>query len=145
MVLRRGSAFLDGLKDGREVWLGGERVADVTAHPSLAGCAHSLAAIYDLQHEPACRDLLTMTSPTSGAPVSAAYLLPRSPEDLARRRQMIEFLMRRTGGVAGRLPEYMAIILVGLYDARDILGQADPPSPPTQSPTFSTAASTTSA
>jgi aromatic ring hydroxylase len=43
-----------------------------------------------------------------------------------RRRQMVDFLERRCGGVAGRLPEYMASMLVGLYDIREILGQEDP-------------------
>jgi aromatic ring hydroxylase len=85
-----------------------------------------VADVYDLQHDSAHRDLLTMASPSSGAQVSLAYLLPRSTDDLIRRRQMIEFLMRRSGGVMGRLPEYMAIILMGLYNARDLLGVEDP-------------------
>lgn len=67
-----------------------------------------------------------MPSPSSGEPVSLAYLLPRSTEDLIRRRQMIEFLMRRCGGALGRLPEYMATILMGLYNARDALATAGP-------------------
>jgi aromatic ring hydroxylase len=81
--------------------------------------------VYDLQHDPALRDLLTMPSPTSGQPVSLAYLLPRSTDDLLRRRAMIEYLVRRTGGTTGRLPEYMATILMGLYNARDLLTLAD--------------------
>lgn len=126
MGLRRGADFLASIRDGRQVWVDGEKVADVTSHPSLAGCAQGLADIYDLQHDPAYRDLLTMESPSSGERVSLAYLLPRTIEDLVRRRQMIEFLMRGTGGVAGRLPEYMALILMGMYDARDILAEEDP-------------------
>lgn len=67
-----------------------------------------------------------MPSPSTGDPVSLAYLLPRSTEDLVRRRLMIEFLMRRCGGVLGRLPEYMAMILMGLYNVRDVLGTENP-------------------
>lgn len=125
MTLRTGAQFLESLRDGREVWLGGERV-DVTTHPRLAPCAHAIADIYDLQHDPAHRDLLTIPSPDTGEPVSLAYLLPRSTDDLVRRRLMIEFLMRRSGGVMGRLPEYMATILMGLYNARDLVAQEDP-------------------
>ena len=53
---------------------------------------------------PAYQDLLTMPSPVTGQPVSLAYLLPHSVEDLTRQRKMYEFLVRRTGGVAARLP-----------------------------------------
>ena len=35
MAVRTGEQFLQGLRDGREVWLEGERVADVTWHPKL--------------------------------------------------------------------------------------------------------------
>ena len=125
MSLRTGDQFLGSLRDGREVWLGGERV-DVTSDPRLAPCARAVAEVYDLQHDPALRDLLTTPSPGSGKLVSLAYLLPRSTEDLLRRCAMIEFLMRRTGGTMGRLPEYMATILMGLYNARDLLAIADP-------------------
>ena len=126
MAIRRGDQYLQSLRDGRQVWVRGEKVDDVTTHPALAGCARSLAELYDLQHDPTYQDLLTMRSPTTGQIVSLGYILPRSSEDLIRRRRMIEFLERRCGGVAGRLPEYMASILVGLYDIREILGQEDP-------------------
>ena len=125
MSLRTGAQYLESLRDGREVWLDGERV-DVTSHPLLAPCAHTLAGVYDLQHEAAHRDLLTMPSTDTGDRVSLAYLLPRSTDDLVRRRLMIEFLMRRSGGTMGRLPEYMATILMGLYNARDLLASVDP-------------------
>jgi aromatic ring hydroxylase len=85
-----------------------------------------LAGIYDLQHDPSYLEMLTTLSPTSGQRVSLAYLLPETGEDLARRRQMIEFLAGRCGGVAARLPDYVNIILVGLYDVRGLLGQEDP-------------------
>jgi aromatic ring hydroxylase len=126
MALRTGTAFLASLQDRRQIWLGGEWVPDVAAHPSLAGCAQSLADVYDLLRNPAHRDLLTMELPQTAEPVSLAYLLPQTPEDLVRRRRMAEYLMRRTGGVAARLPAHMATLLIGLYDARDILADADP-------------------
>jgi 4-hydroxyphenylacetate 3-monooxygenase len=59
MALRSGASYLEALKDGREVWLGGERVSDVTAHPQLAGCAASLAENFDLQRDPKYADLLS--------------------------------------------------------------------------------------
>jgi aromatic ring hydroxylase len=96
MPIRRGEEFLESLRDGRRVWLQGELVEDVTAHPSLTGCAQSVAAVYDLQHVQTYQDLLTMPSPVTGERVSLAYLLPHSAEDLTRQRKMYEFLVRRT-------------------------------------------------
>ena len=123
MPIRRGEEFLESLRDGRRVWLQGKLVEDVTAHPSLKGCARSVAAVYDLQHVPAHRDLLTMPSPVTAQPVSLAYLLPHSVEDLTRQRKMYEFLVRRAGGVAARLPQHLATVVLGLHDVRDILGK----------------------
>lgn len=122
MAIRRGEEYLESLRDGRRVWLQGELV-DVTAHPRLAGAARSVAGVYDLQHEPAHRELLTMVSPTTGARVSLAYLLPQSVDDLIRQRKMYEFLVRRTGGTAARLPQHLATVILGLHDSRDIFGE----------------------
>src|SRR5258708_12770144 len=127
MPIRRGEEFLESLRDGRRVWVRGELVEDVTAHPSLKGCARSVAAVYDLQHVPAHRDLLTMPSPVTAQPVSLAYLLPHSVEDLTRQRKMYEFLVRRAGGVAARLPQHLATVVLGLHDVRDILGKENSP------------------
>jgi aromatic ring hydroxylase len=126
MPIRRGKEYLKSLQDGRRLWLMGQEVEDITTHPALAGCARSVAAVYDLQHEPAHQELLTMPSPTTGQPVSLAYLLPHSVDELAHQRRMYEFLVRRTGGVAARLPQHLATVVIGLYDVRDLLGQADP-------------------
>ena len=126
MPIRRGAEYLESLRDGRCLWLQGQRVEDVTTHPALAGCARSVAAVYDLQHDPAHQELLTMRSPTTGQRVSLSYLLPRSVDELARQRHMYEFLVRRAGGVAARLPQHLATVVSGLYDVRHLLGEVDP-------------------
>ncbi len=126
MSIRRGKEYLESLRDGRCLWLMGQRVEDVTTHPMLAGCARSVATVYDLQHDPVHQELLTMPSPSTGQRVSLAYLLSRSVDDLARQRRMYEFLVRRAGGVAARLPQHLATVVTGLYDVRDLLGEVDP-------------------
>jgi 4-hydroxyphenylacetate 3-monooxygenase len=126
MPIRRGEEYLESLRDGRCLWLMGQRVKDVTTHPALAGCARSVADVYDLQYDAAHQELLTMPSPTTGQPVSLAYLLPQSVDDLARQRHMYEFLVRQAGGLAARLPQHLATVAIGLYDVRDLLGEADP-------------------
>ena len=64
MPARTGQEYLEGLRQRRrEVWLNGERVDDVVRHPALAHCASTLAHLYDMQHAPATRDVLTSLAP----------------------------------------------------------------------------------
>ena len=58
MPARTGEQFLKGLRGPREVWVDGERVADVVDHPKLRGAAHALAEVYDLQHAQAATCLM---------------------------------------------------------------------------------------
>src|ERR671936_1281157 len=90
MSARTGEAYITGLKEHpREVWIDGERVQDVTTHPALRNDVCSVAALYDMQHDPALREDMTYTSPTTGQPVGLSFITPRTSEDLARRRLMM--------------------------------------------------------
>lgn len=126
MPVRSGAEYLAGLRDAREIWFGGERVADVTAHPVLARCALSIAALYDLQCDPAMRAQLTYPSPTTGAPVSLAFIQPRTPDDLVRRRGMFKRWADESGGLLGRTPDYLNAILAGCAMARDHFARNGP-------------------
>lgn len=126
MGIRTGAEYLAGLRDGRDIWLDGQYVPDVTADQRLGPYAHALAEIFDLQHDRANRELLTFESPTSGELASLAYQLPRTAEDLMRKRLMFELLERRCGGVLGRHPQYVAIAVLGLYSVREQCAQANP-------------------
>src|ERR1700733_7123844 len=67
MPARSGAQYLAGLRDRKtEVWLRGERVSDVTTHPGLASGARAIASLYDLQSDPAHRDVMTFADPTTG-------------------------------------------------------------------------------
>jgi 4-hydroxyphenylacetate 3-monooxygenase len=124
MALKTGTEFLDSLRDDREVWINGAPVPDVTRHPQLCGCAESLAEIYDLQNEPQYAGVLTSVSPRTGAPISRAWHLPRSAEDLTKAREMFEIVERQAGGVLGRHPQYMASLMMGVYCSREKIGRA---------------------
>ena len=66
MPARTGQQYLEGLRQQpREIYLGGQRVEDVTTFPGLAGGARSLAGLYDMQHDPNLREEMTYASPTS--------------------------------------------------------------------------------
>src|SRR3954467_9553108 len=57
-----GTEYLESLRDGREIYIYGERVADVTTHPAFRNAARSVARLYDALHDPKTR--VWPTSPT---------------------------------------------------------------------------------
>jgi 4-hydroxyphenylacetate 3-monooxygenase len=61
-----GEEYVESLRDGREVWLYGERVADVTTHPAFRNPVRMTARLYDSLHDPAKKDLLTTATDTGG-------------------------------------------------------------------------------
>src|SRR3989449_5791131 len=90
MGARTGRQYIKGLRDQqRDVWLGGERVKDVTTHPGLANGVRAIAALYDMQHDPALRDEMTYMSPTSGERVGLSLVIPRTRHELERRGAMM--------------------------------------------------------
>jgi 4-hydroxyphenylacetate 3-monooxygenase len=112
MGARTGAEYLDGLRaQDRAVWLGGERVKDVTSHPGLRSGAQAIAALYDLQHDPALRDTLTYVEPASGERVGLSFIIPRTREDLERRREMMLRWARATCGMMGRSPDFMNVTI----------------------------------
>ena len=46
-----GAEFVQSLRDGREVYIYGDRVADVTTHPAFRNSVASVALLYDALHD----------------------------------------------------------------------------------------------
>ena len=82
-MLRTGKEHLESLRDGRVVYVGAERIDDVTRHPAFRAAAQTVAGIYDLKADPVNRD--TMTYEEDGGRHSIYFLRPRSRDDLQRR------------------------------------------------------------
>ena len=88
--MRTGAEYLNSLNDGRQVFVEGERVKDVTTHPAFREAARSVARLYDIAAAPENRELMTFTSPKTGKPVWRAYQIPRTHADLRARRLFSE-------------------------------------------------------
>ena len=58
-MIKTGQQHLEGLRDGRVVYIGDERVNDVTTHPAFAQAAQTVAGLYDMKHDPRYQDMLT--------------------------------------------------------------------------------------
>jgi len=67
-MIKRGAEYLAGLRDGRIVYIGGERVDDVTVHPGFRNAARSYAAIYDARFNERYRDILVTTEDAIASP-----------------------------------------------------------------------------
>jgi 4-hydroxyphenylacetate 3-monooxygenase oxygenase component len=117
MPARTGAELLRGLKDGREIWIGCDKVADVVSHPAFAGAAKGLAAVFDLQYE-ASEDCL-FPDPETGEPIAVSHMIPRSPDDLKRRHKGLRRIAEHTVGVMGRTPDYMNVTFAGFAGCWD--------------------------
>jgi len=108
MSARTGEQFLAGLrKRSRTVWVDGERIDDVTAHPATAQAARTLAAVFDRQHLHA--DECLAPDPETGEPIAVSHVIPRSIDDLKRRNRAMARIAEATVGMMGRTPDYMNV------------------------------------
>ena len=127
MGARTGRQYIQGLQDqARDVWLGGERVKDVTTHPALANGVRAIASLYDMQHDPVLREAMTYVSPTSGERVGLSFIVPRTREDLERRRDMMLHWARATCGMMGRSPDFMNVTYAAWAGAASYFAQGRP-------------------
>src|SRR5438309_684116 len=127
MPARTGEQYIKGLQQQeREVWLGGERVKDVTTHPGLANGVRSVAALYDMQHDPTLRDEMTYVSPTTGDRVGLSFIIPRTKQELELRRTMMLHWARATCGMVGRSPDFMSVTFAAWSAAAEYFGRGRP-------------------
>lgn len=110
--LRTGDDYLRSLRDGRRVYVDGELVADVTAHPAFFGAARSIAKLYDIAADPVNQDVMTYVTP-DGDRALRAYQIPRTHADLKARRLAAEVWAESTFGLMGRSPDHVAGFFCG--------------------------------
>ncbi len=125
MGIRTGQEYRESLRDGRTVYVNGERLKDVTAYPPFQGAIDTIAGLYDLQHNPAHQSLLTYPSPTTGESLSLSFLLAETTEDVERRWRAEEFRAEATFGLMGRLPDFMNALVTDAAAAHTFLGQRE--------------------
>src|SRR3954469_19625002 len=100
-MIRTGAQYLDSIRDGREVWIDGERVTDVASHPAFAPIVAIKARMYDMQHAAKHRDDLTYLE--GGERHSVYNQPPRTQEDWHRKWRSVDALMQEIGGVVTRV------------------------------------------
>src|SRR2546428_2139821 len=102
MGIRTGDDYIRSLRDGRSIFVNGERVKDVTAYPAFRGVLATLASLYDLQHER--RSVLTYQSPKTGDAVATSFMVATTVAEARIRSE--EARAEHTFGLMGRLPDF---------------------------------------
>jgi 4-hydroxyphenylacetate 3-monooxygenase len=123
-MIRTGAQYLEGIRDGREVWIDGERVKDVPTHPAFAPIVGIKTRMYDMQHEAAHRDTLTYVE--NNERHSTYNQPPRTQEDWWRKWRAVDALLQEVGGVVTRLGDETVGEMWSLLDGSDILNEIDP-------------------
>ena len=98
MGLRSVKEYVESLRDGREVYVYGEKVDDVTTHPMLKVCIDT-AVDYEIAGNPQYRGLAVVNHPKTGEPISRHYYPPQNAEDLIKRHELIVTSTRLAGGM----------------------------------------------
>ena len=118
-MLRTGEEHLKSIRDGRVIYIGDERIEDVTRHPAFRNAAQTVAALYDMKCDPANRELMSYEE--DGGRHSIYFLRARSRDDLQRRmlghRRIADF----TYGMFGRSPDHVASFITGMAMKSDAL------------------------
>ena len=118
MAARTGDEFLQGLRENPpELYLQGERVKDPTTHGGLSNGVHTLARLYEMQHDPELRDVMTYVSPSSGDRVGLSFIVPRTQSDLERRRAMMTQWATVSCGMMGRTPDFLNVSFMAMAEA----------------------------
>lgn len=123
-MIRTGEEYRAGLRDGREVWIDGERVDDVTTHPALKPIVDARARMYDMQHEDAYASKLTYVEDNNTH--SIFNRLPKEKSDWNDKWSAIDAVIKDVGAPITRVGDETVGEMWSLYDGRDVLNEIDP-------------------
>ena len=125
-MIRTGEEYRESIRDGREVWMNGERIHDVTEHPAFKPLVDIRARIYDMAHDPDTRDVMSYADADSGERHAIGLKLPETEADWHAKRRAVDAVMDDVGGVVIRVGDETVGEMWSLYDGRDVLNEVDP-------------------
>jgi 4-hydroxyphenylacetate 3-monooxygenase len=128
MGARSGSEYIERLRaSSAQVEIQGETLTGgIPDHPAFRNVVRTYAHLFDMQHNPALRDALTYTSPSSGERVGMSFMVPRTHADLVTRRLAMKAWADHSFGMLGRTGDYLNSCLMALSEARSWFALADP-------------------
>nr|WP_269801326.1 4-hydroxyphenylacetate 3-hydroxylase N-terminal domain-containing protein [Roseovarius salinarum] len=123
-MIRTGDAYRESIRAHRGIHVGGERVQNVTTHPIFKPVVDIRADVYDMQHDPATRDIMTHTR--DGETSAIGSKLPYSQKDWWAKRRATDAVLDRIGGVVARTGDETVAEMWSRHDAREMLNGIDP-------------------
>jgi 4-hydroxyphenylacetate 3-monooxygenase len=124
-MIRTGDDYRESLRDGREVWIDGEKVDDVPTHPAFQPIVDVRARIYDMAHEQPTQDMLSYVDDESGERCPVAARMPHSKLDWYNKRAAVDAILDDIGGIVTRVGDETVGEMWSLYDGQDVLNEID--------------------
>jgi 4-hydroxyphenylacetate 3-monooxygenase len=124
-MIKTGEQHIASLRDGREIYLDGERIQDVTVHPAYRGVVASIGRMFDFQSAPENRELMTFETET-GTRANRIWQLPEGYDGLVARREALEAWTELHAGFMGRAPDHVASCIAGMFMGLEIFEAYDP-------------------
>ncbi|MBO0845774.1 MAG: 4-hydroxyphenylacetate 3-hydroxylase family protein [Nocardioides sp.] len=125
-MIRTGNDYRESIRDGRQVWIDGEKVDDVTTHPAFNPIVDIRARIYDLAHEDATRETMTYVDEETGQTCAIGSKPPRTKADWHQKRRGVEAILNDARGVVTRVGDETVGEMWSLFDGQDVLNEIDP-------------------
>lgn len=123
-MIRTGAEYIESIRDGREVYIAGERVKDVPTHPMFKPLVDIRARFYDMQHEEKTRHLMSYQE--GGEWNAIANKLPHTQADWWDKRRATDTLLEDVGGIVTRVGDETVGEMWSLFDGQDVLNEVDP-------------------
>lgn len=123
-MIRTGEEYRESIRDGRLVYVNGEQVDDVPTHPMFKPLVDIRARMYDMQHDEATRDIMTVAQ--DGERNAVGNALPYTQEDWWAKRRATDTVLETIGGVVTRVGDETVGEMWSLYDGQDVLNEVDP-------------------
>ena len=125
-MLRTGNEYRESIRDGREIWIDGERVHDMTTHPAFKPIIDVRARMYDMAHETQYQAQLSYQDSETKELNTTFHTPPRTPEDWQEKDAALDAVMKDIGGVVIRVSDESVGEMWSLYDGQEMLNEVDP-------------------
>jgi 4-hydroxyphenylacetate 3-monooxygenase len=123
-MIRTGAQYIESIRDGREVFVNGERVDDVATHAMFKPLVAIRARIYDMQHDP--QTAADMVYEDDGERYAIGLKLPMTQADWQAKNRCTEAVFNDVKGVVTRVGDETIGEMWSLFDGQDVLNEVDP-------------------
>ncbi|MBD2811329.1 4-hydroxyphenylacetate 3-monooxygenase [Xenorhabdus sp. Vera] len=116
-MIRTGEQYIEDLRDGRTIFINGEKITHHVDHPAFKNAIRTVAGLYDYQKD----NFEKMTFMTkSGNRIGRYWEFPTTAQKLIERGQIAYDWAMQGAGWIGRSPDHVSSALVGMMTHIDV-------------------------